>query len=219
MKVFFAEVSYENKVKLPRKLIGKLPKNIALFTTAQYLSQLYSWKKQLEKAKKHVILLETKHTETPGQILGCNTEEFIADFDAFLFVGDGVFHPQALILKNNKEVFTYNPSTKIDSKLTKEDVETIRKKVIGAKTKFLSSTEIGVIVTTKPGQTKLEKALELKKRFPDKNFYFLIANNINPSEFENFPFIEMFVNTACERIAYDDQSKFRKPVLNLEDID
>ncbi|MBU4283524.1 MAG: diphthamide synthesis protein, partial [Nanoarchaeota archaeon] len=88
----------------------------------------------------------------------------------------------------------------------------------GALIKFLSSKEIGVILTTKPGQEQLKEAFELKNKFKDKNFYFLIFDTIDFNQLENFPFIECFVNTACPRIALDDSIKIGKAIINLEDI-
>jgi diphthamide biosynthesis enzyme Dph1/Dph2-like protein len=38
-------------------------------------------------------------------------------------------------------------------------------------------------------------------------------------ELENFPFIEVFVNTACPRIGLEDQKKFPRPVVNLADVE
>ena len=76
--------------------------------------------------------------------------------------------------------------------------------------KFHSSKEIGIIVSTKPGQNKLEEAKKLKNKFPDKNFYFILFDNIDYNQLENFNFIEAWVNTACPRIEEDVK------VLNIE---
>jgi 2-(3-amino-3-carboxypropyl)histidine synthase len=219
MKVMFVEVEYDEKVKLPKTLLEKLPEKVMLFTTAQFLKQLDSMKNQIEKTGKHVLLTMPRHTRHKGQILGCNVQEFIEDFDAFLYIGDGMFHPQALILKNNKPVFAYDPMTKEEKELSGKDVTALKKRVQGARAKFFMSTEIGVILTTKPGQSKLQQALKLKERYKKKNFYYLLSSNIDPQSLENFPFIEMYINTACERIAFDDNDKFLKPVLNMEDIE
>ena len=81
----------------------------------------------------------------------------------------------------------------------------------GALLKFLSSKEVGIIVSTKPGQEKLKKAFELKNKLKDKNCHVFLADTIDPAEFENFPFIECWVNTACPRFADE-----KKGVVNYE---
>jgi 2-(3-amino-3-carboxypropyl)histidine synthase len=46
----------------------------------------------------------------------------------------------------------------------------------------------------------------------------LALREIDPVVLENFSDIEGFVNTGCPRIALDDQERFRRPVLNPEEV-
>jgi len=204
-----------------KKTILKLPEKIGLVTTVQFIGQIKEVKSILEKKDKKVFLGKGKHTAYQGQVLGCDVDAAISiekKVDAFLYIGSGLFHPIAISLKTKKDVFTFNPLTNKFDKVDKKEVEKINKRKKGALIKFLSSKEIGVIVTTKPGQEQLKEAFELKKRFKDKNFYFLIFDTIDFNQLENFPFIECFVNTACPRIALDDSIKINKAIINLEDI-
>ena len=50
-------------------------------------------------------------------------------------------------------------------------------------------------------------------KLKDKKSYIFIADTINESEFENFPFIECWVNTACPRFADE-----KTGVVNYETI-
>jgi 2-(3-amino-3-carboxypropyl)histidine synthase len=212
MKVIHIPVKADVKVKLPNSLVEKLPKKIMLFTTIQFIDQLNDIKKQL---KSEVIITKTKHTRFEGQLLGCNIEKFKGDYDAFLYIGDGEFHPKALVMNNNKEVYCYNPFSKKVSIITQKDVQQIIKKRELAKARFITAKEIGVLITTKPGQNQMKKALQLKKKYPKKNFYFLIDNTFNLQSLEDFNFIEMFINTACPRMI-DDET--RKPIINIEEL-
>ncbi|MBU1198387.1 MAG: 2-(3-amino-3-carboxypropyl)histidine synthase subunit [Nanoarchaeota archaeon] len=218
MKTFFIEARYKGKIKLPDELIDKLPNKIVLFTTVQFLDSVDNIKKKLEKKQKKVLLLKTEHTKHAGQLLGCNIKEFKQDFDAFLYIGDGMFHPKALLLKNSKPVFAFNPFSKKFFKLEEKEINDMKKKQKGALMKFMASKEIGVLVSTKPGQNKLKQAQTLEKKFPEKKFYFLMFDTIDFAELENFPFVECFVNTACPRIAFDEAEKIRKPIVNIEDL-
>ena len=218
MKTFFVEARYKGKIELPDGLVNELPQKIALFASVQFLDGLEEAKKKIEDKNKKVLLLKTEHTKHPGQLLGCNIKEFKEDFDAFLYIGDGCFHPKALLLKNHKPAFAYNPLSKKYFKLDEKSVKDMQKKQKGALMMFMQSKEIGVLISTKPGQINMKKAYELEKRFPDKNFYFLVFDTIEFNELENFPFIECFVNTACPRISYDEADKIRKPVINIDDL-
>jgi len=219
MEIEFIESRRKEQYSLPEEFIEKLPKKIALFTTINYMDSLDKIKKQLEENKREVLILKTKHTKYKGQLLGCNIEPWTDnEFDAFLYFGDGMFHPKALLLKNEKEVFVYNPLTEESKIMTKKDIEKWEKQKKGAYSVFLSSKNIGVLVTTKFGQSNLKKSKLLKKQFPEKKFYFLLDNTFNYTEMEDFNFIECFVNSACPRIVYEDFSKFEKPVINIDDV-
>jgi len=219
MKTVFLEARSKLKVKLPKALLDKLPKTIFLFTTTQYLDSLPTIKTQLEKTGKKILLKRLAKCKYDGQILGCNIQVFKEKFDAFLYIGDGLFHPKALLLKNNKSLFVYNPISKKHFELKEKEVEHMKKKVKGAKLKFLTSKNIGVLISIKPGQNQMKKALKLKQKYKNKEFYFLIADTISFTQLENFPFIDCFINTACPRISFDDSQKIGKPIINIEDIE
>ncbi len=219
MKVLFIEGKYKKIISLPKDLIDALPKTIALFNAVQFENSQEHVKKQLEDTGKTVVLPITPHSKYKGQLLGCGIKKFKEEFDAFLYIGDGVFHPQALIIENKKPVFCYDPFGEgfwnmLDTKIVEDKLK--RKK--GALSKFYASQNIGVLVSTKPGQNYLNHALKLRAKYPDKNFYYILNNNIDFSQLENFPFVECWVNTACPRIGIDDVYQFEKPVVNLDDV-
>ena len=214
MKQMFVEARFEGKNKIPEELIDKLPLNVALFSTVQFLDSLEYIKKQITDSGRKVVVVKGRHAKYCGQILGCSIDK-VKGVGGFLYIGDGRFHPIALKLKNEKPVFVYNPFSKKYKELEESDVERVRKKIKGARLKFLTSEEIGVLVSVKPGQQFLNSALELRKKYPDKNFYFLMFDSIDFGSLEDFSFVDMFVNTACPRII----DKFRKPLINIEDIE
>lgn len=216
MKTLFIEAKSDKTIKLPKDLIDKLPNKIALFTAVQFIDNKEQIIKQLKD--KTVIKIKPKHCQYECQLLGCSIEQFNIDADAFLYVGDGMFHPKALMLKNDKPVFVYNPFSEKYFELDKKDIEIIKRKQKGALAKFYTSTEIGVLVSTKPGQNKLAKAEKLKEKYADKNFYILVSDTIDFNSLADFNFIECFVNTACPRIAYDDSIKLPKPVIDIDDL-
>lgn len=219
MKSYFFETKDDLEIILPDSLIKKLPNKITLFTTVQHIGEVPKITKQLELNKIQINTLKLKHTKYPAQILGCSIKKVDDDSNAFLYIGDGEFHPKALVLKNEKPVIAYNPYTqKIVNYLEKDIGDLIKKKNAGL-LKFHTSTNIGVIITTKPGQNRLFRAKKLKELYPDKNFYLLISDTIDFNGLQDFNYIECFINTACPRIGYDDSIKIHKPVINLEEID
>lgn len=182
------------------KALKLLPKRVGLVTTSQHKHKLNEIKKIIEKTGKKVFV--------GGQVLGCDASAAVKiknKVDAFLYIGSGEFHPIEVVLETGKKVIIANPFSNEVSEINKKDVEIYKKRQKGALLKFLSSKNIGILVSTKPGQQKLRDAMKLKKKLEkkDKNCYIFIADNIDASQFENFPFVECWVNTACPRLEED----------------
>jgi 2-(3-amino-3-carboxypropyl)histidine synthase len=223
MKVIHIQARLKAEFGLPDDFIAKLPNKVAVFTTIQLMNSLPKMVEQIEKSGREAVVFKTVHTRNKGQILGCNVQNFKKyadeDFEGFVYVGDGLFHPKALVWKNeDKKVFGFNPFTSEQYVIEGSDVEKTRRQYTAAKSLFIMAKRVGVLVTTKPGQFFLKKAFQLREEYPDKKFYFFIDNTINFGNLEDFPFIECWVNTACPRIPFEDQINISRPVVNLEDV-
>lgn len=224
MKIEYFET--RAKIELPeitQELIDLVKnKSVALLTTVQFLEQRDKLAVELLKYCK-IVNMKLAHCKYPDQILGCSAfdSEIIEKPDLFIYLGDGVFHPKSLVLKEvADEVYCLSPIDFSIKKITKDNVQDLLRKKKVALSTYLSAKNIGVLITTKQGQNNLKKALELKssEKYKDKNFYIFLDNTINFAELENFNFIDCWVNTACPRIAYDDSIKISKSVVNIGDI-
>ena len=204
MKALFIPAIYKEKISLGKEIISKLPLNTGLAASVQFVGQLGIIKKEI--GSKAVVA---------GQILGCNVknaEKIKNKVDAFLYIGDGKFHPLAIALKINKPVYQYNPLNKEFKKISEEEINKIKKNKKISYVKFLHADNVGIIISTKPGQYyPIEKAEQLKKKYKNKKFYTFICDNVDEREFENFNFIQAWVNTACPRIK-------GKNIMNIEEI-
>jgi 2-(3-amino-3-carboxypropyl)histidine synthase len=217
MKFLFIETKYDKKIKVPDFVIEKLPDTIGLFFTIQYIDSLDDVKADIEKTGRNVVVMKGKHTKHQGQIYGCNLEKFDG-VQGFLYVGDGLFHPKALALGNDLPIHIWNQETQeyslVDRKLVEEEI----KRQKAAYVKFLHAKKIGVLISTKPGQSYFEYALKLKKKYADKKFYYIAMDTINFDSLEDFNFIEVWVNTACPRIGFDDTKRTKKPMVDLGSV-
>ena len=190
-------------VKLPDDKLKQLPKlRWGVVTTIQHEHKIKEVLDQL--------------TAVPGgQVLGCNASaaEKIRDkVDAWLFVGSGEFHPVQVALKTGQPIWLWNPVSQKLGELPKERVESWRKRKQGQLSQFFLAKSVGIIVTTKIGQKNLMRALELKKK-DDKDYYVFACDELDMHQFENFPFIEFWVNTACPRIP-DEATN----MINIDDL-
>ncbi len=210
MKTLFIESKYNKPIKIKEDMIRKLKGNIGLVSSIQFIDALPDIKEQLEKEKDIVPIIA-------GQVLGCNVKnaEKIKDrVDSFLYIGDGQFHPLGIAIKTKKQVFTLSPFNNRFNKIRKKDIEDYEKRKKAAMVRFLHAETVGILVSTKPGQHfQTDKIGNLEKKYPNKKFYIFISDTIDYRQFENFPFIQAWVNTACPRIEEDIL------VLNMMDIE
>jgi diphthamide biosynthesis enzyme Dph1/Dph2-like protein len=192
MKTLFIEAKSRSKVNSRKILeISKvLPKNIAITYSIQFKNIAQNIKKILLKNHKITCFI---------QVLGCSRPKFPKNTNAILLIGSGRFHGISLAYGTNLPIYILNRNNL--SKITKEEVEKLQKKQKAAYLRFLNSNEVGILVSTKPGQNRLKKALEFKKQLKKKSYLFL-SNNINTNEFENFP-INSYINTACPQLELD----------------
>ena len=200
MEKLFIHARSDIDIKLPEEHIKNLKGKIGLITTIQHLHKIGEVTEQLDSV-------------VGGQVLGCDASKAVSikdDVDSFLYIGTGQFHPIEVALKTGKTVQTYNPETKELSEVDQQQIEKILKRRKGAYLAYLNSENVGVLISTKPGQFNPDYGLS-----DGKSYYYFVGDMITPGELENFPFIDCWVNTACPRIAEDS---FSKPVINLVDL-
>jgi len=217
VKLAFVDVRYKLPVVLPQDFLEQLPQRVVLFLNIQFHYQYQELKRQIEATGRTVLTVRPKHAWHEGQILGCSVEEWSVGQEGFVYVGDGLFHPKAILFQNEQKVYIYDPKTQKTKILSKEDLAQIERSRKGARAAFLAAQHVGFLITTKYGQTRLRDALALQEKFPDKTFYYLVADVIDFSKLEDFPFIQVYVNTACPRIM-DDNEKVPRPMLNISDL-
>jgi 2-(3-amino-3-carboxypropyl)histidine synthase len=178
-----------------------LPKNIALVYSVQYENLAREIKSILEK--NHTIV-------NFSQVLGCSKVNFKKKPEALLLIGSGKFHATALASNMNLPIYMYEAGKL--SKISEKEVYSFNQRKKAAYVKFLSSSKIGVLVSTKPGQQNLSRALKLKKEIKQKHLYFFLGDFLSPAEFENFG-LDSWVNTACPRLDMDSTA-----IINISDL-
>jgi len=232
-RLLLIDAKWEGKIKLIKELKDyfkeKNIKSVALFASVQF-TNLNDFIKQIKKLGIKVNTTKAKRTNEKIQVLGCDCyedsfqEDIIKNSDAILYIGDGLFHPKALLLsqiknQNFKPIIIFDPIANKIKEINKKDIEKqIQKKKRNLKM-FINSRTIGILVTIKPGQQYFNSAKNLKEKLHQENkkAYIFIDNNINITQLENYPFIQCWVNTACPRIGTDDIVNIEKPLINIKE--
>ncbi len=215
MKLLFVSAKskkFPNFYSIPfHSLLSNFSK-IGIISTTQFFNLIPELKKALEKQKKKAIIYKNPN------ILGCNAiaAERIQDkVDAFVFLTSGEFHILNAINRIKKPIFQLNPITGQFTKFDSQKTEIIKQKQKIIEKKFILAKNIGLLITTKPGQQKLKESIKIKKQLENKgkNVFMFIFNNLDLNQFENFPEIQLYVNTACPGLMLDSDK-----IINLEQV-
>jgi len=200
MKTLFIPAKTKSKINEKKISQLKLPEKIAIAYSVQF-------KEIAEKVSK---ILSAQHKITLMiQVLGCSSPKFPSETEAILLLSTGKFHAVSLAFESGIPVYILEENN--IKKILKEEIDSLEKKRKTSYLKFLNAEKIGILVSTKPGQENLEKAISFKSNLKNKKSYLFIGNNIDINEFQNFG-INSWVNTACPRMDFDSS------VINLRNL-
>jgi len=189
--------------------------SLALVTTVQHAGQIPAMQEFLQTRGITAIVAEgSGRTPIRGQVLGCSfTAAKVSGVDEILFVGTGLFHPTGIAIATGARVIALDPLTGTAQEVSGEALMRRRFAVMerarGART-------IGIIVSTKSGQQRMGLARHLARLSEDA--VIVTMREVTPEELLNLGF-PCYVNTACPRLAYDDQVRFPVPVLSPQEFE
>jgi len=203
MKTLFISVKIRKEPDYSRikELVDEIPeKKIAICYSNQFI----------EIAEKVAETID-KEVLNKIQVLGCSSPNFDSNVKAILLIGQGEFHAVSLAYESKLPIYLLEGDNL--RKIKEEEVEKLEKRRKGAYMKYLAAGNLGILISSKPGQQRLNKVIDFKKNLKDKKGYLFIANDLNVSEFENFG-LDFWVNSACPRMDLNDA-----PIINMKDLD
>jgi 2-(3-amino-3-carboxypropyl)histidine synthase len=192
-----------------------LSKDIGLVTTVQHTHMV---PEILEYMESHGI---TCHSEdggsrapNPGQVLGCSyAAARKCNKEEILFVGTGRFHPLGVQLATGARVVALDPYCRTVEVVSAERFLRRRFGLIEVAKK---AENFGIIMTLKSGQQRRQLAERLA--LMRENAFIVALQEVSPDELLNLGF-SCYVNTACPRLAYDDQERFPVPVISPQEFE
>ncbi|HVP25205.1 MAG TPA: diphthamide biosynthesis enzyme Dph2 [Methanomicrobiales archaeon] len=185
-------------------------KRVGLVTTSQHLHLLDRMVEFLgERGIEAVVAGGCGRARYPGQVLGCS---FSAARETgcgeILYVGTGLFHPEGIQLATGKRVIALDP---FQGTAVQVSADRLKRRRFALLEKARGAERIGIIVSTKSGQQRLALARRLAGL--SEKAVLVAMCEVSPGELLNLGF-DCYVNTACPRLAYDDQARFPVPVLS-----
>ncbi|HZY94039.1 MAG TPA: diphthamide biosynthesis enzyme Dph2 [Candidatus Bathyarchaeia archaeon] len=156
-----------------------------------------------------------------GQVLGCDyfgLKRIEPEVDSFLIIGS-YFHALGAALAVEKPTIHADP---YDGRV--QSLEQDRRKIIRQRfamvEKARKADSFGILVSTKPGQCNPALAISIQRELEEtgRKAVLLYTDEILPEKLLDFTDIEVFVDTACPRLALDDPERFPKSILTRDEI-
>ncbi|XP_055385829.1 2-(3-amino-3-carboxypropyl)histidine synthase subunit 1 [Condylostylus longicornis] len=188
---------------------------IALVSTIQFVTTLQAVASDLRNLGYEIIVPQSKPL-SPGEILGCTAPSLPDIVKTIIYVGDGRFHLEAIMIANPKiKAYKYDPYEK---KITIEKYNHKKMQCIRHEQIKQSKTAriIGIILGTlgRQGSTKVLQILEKRIRLKGYETIVILLSEIFPSKLSLLKNIDAFVQIACPRLSIDWGNAFKKPLLN-----
>ena len=174
----------------------------------------------LEENGKKVFLKKGIGT-SEGQVLGCNFSAIKnLPVDAYLYLGSGNFHPLGIKLFTKKPVIVADPYMG-DVRSIDEFSDKILRVRFAKIVKASEANNLGIIVSSKEGQFRLELAYHLKEMIQKsgRKAVIIMMDSITPTLLMAYRDLDAFVITACPRIAIDDANIYEKPLITPQELE
>lgn len=222
--VLFLEAPLEPpSLEVLERALPLLGRRVGLLTTVQHLPWIDEVRRFLEGRGVEVRVGEADgRTAYATQLLGCDVHParaVEAEVDAFLYVGTGDFHPLGVALVTSKPVVVADPFTG-DVRTLDGLKDRVLRQRHAAIARAREAERFGVIVSQKVGQYRMALARRAKELLEahGRSAILLLMDVVSPELLQGYR-VDAFVNTACPRIAIDDQAMYDKPMLTYPELE
>lgn len=203
------------------KSLKKLEKyrRIGLITSINHLPALERAKSFLESKGKECFIGSGRYNA--GQVLGCDIRAALnveSNVDCFLFIGTGKFHYLGVGLKRDLPLLSLDLE-RMELYETENEKEKFLKQRIIAMELAKDSHKFGILLSSKEGQAYVSSALGIKKRLKElrKEAVIFVMDTITQDKIF-FTKVDCFINCACPRIAIEDRSMYKKPLIGIDEF-
>jgi len=188
---------------------------VGLVTTVQHVHLLDEVAAVLAA---HNIIAEVapgnRRTPFPGQVLGCSYANARAlSAPEILYVGTGVFHPIGVQMATGRRVVALDPYT---GEAQEVSADRLLRRRFALIERARGAESFGIILSTKSGQARPDLAERLSTL--SEKAVVITMREVTAAEMTNFG-CGAYVNTACPRLAYDDQVRFPVPLLTPQEFE
>ena len=196
---------------------------IGLASNIQHIHQLERAKQILEERGKEVLIgRPSGWLKYAGQVLGCDygSVRAIADqVEAIVVLNGGEFHAIGIPLATGRRTIAVDPFQGTAKDMTDACRRLLQKRWANI-SKFREAERIGIIVGLKSSQMNISLSRRIKQLLEENGYLAVLicATEVAPDALSSFTDLDAYVEISCPRIGTDDQERYRKPVLNPEEV-
>ncbi|XP_068173683.1 2-(3-amino-3-carboxypropyl)histidine synthase subunit 1 [Antennarius striatus] len=188
--------------------------SLALVSTIQFVSTLQAVSTALKPD--YDVLVPQCRPLSPGEILGCTSPHLEHHVNAIIYLGDGRFHLESIMIANpDIPAYRYDPYSKV---FTREyyDHKAMRALRLQAIDKARLAKKWGLILGTlgRQGSPKVLEHLESRLQSAGKSFTRVLLSEIFPSKLDLISDVDAWIQIACPRLSIDWGTAFSKPLLS-----
>ncbi|GLC65677.1 hypothetical protein PLESTF_000328000 [Pleodorina starrii] len=153
---------------------------------------------------------------SPGEVLGCTAPVVDpASADAIVFVSDGRFHLEAIMIANPSiPAYRYDPYGRVFTRERYDHagMRAVRRRAIEA---ARTAKRWGVVLGTLGRQGNPAILTTLERHLAEKGvpYTLMLMSEVSPPRLAMFPELDAFVQIACPRLSIDWGEGFSRPTL------
>ncbi len=212
----FVEIRFEvSHLVETVKLNFTRDKHLAIVGTIQFASSFHEAKRLLEPHFDSLQIPQAKPL-SGGELLGCTSPTLSSDVDAIVYVADGRFHLESIMIANpGIPAYKYDPHSKL---FTIEEYDNakmlaMRKEQID---RGKDARVFGLILGTlgRQGNLSILDRLHTMLEKAGRQVVLMLLSEIGPAKLKALPQVDCWVQVACPRLSIDWGYAFEKPLLS-----
>ena len=198
---------------------GLVVRHVALVSTVQFIGAVHALRARLNAlpASPVTFVVPQARPLSAGEVLGCTAPALPPGVDAVVYVGDGRFHLEAVMIANphlQGRYFRYDPYAKRFSREGYDHVDMAERR-LAAVAQARAASRVGLILGTlgRQGSPQVLAGLQALLASHGIPCAVFLMSEIRPEKLARIAGIDCWVQVACPRLSIDWGQHFHRPLL------
>jgi len=188
---------------------------LALLGTIQFAPALRAAREALAARHPELVVPQARPL-SPGEVLGCTSPDLDPALEAYVFVADGRFHLESVMIRNPSiPAYRYDPYGKVLSREGYDTAGMLAARAAAVAAAAAARGSWGVILGTlgRQGNTALLGRLQDAIAASGRQALVVLMSEVSFAKLAAFPEIAVWVQVACPRLSIDWGAAAPVPLL------